>query len=162
MAETVRSSRVPGTEEDRERSIDLLNTSLADTLYAKMAAKFSHWNVKGAGFYPAHLLFDKVAESLEEASDIIAERITALGGNAEGTIEEVFQTSQLSYSVSADGLVKDHMRALADLLGRISDRYQVGIRECPDADLASQDVFITLTRDVDKLIYFVETDLRSN
>lgn len=162
MTETVRSSRVPVSLDDRACSIDLLNNALADTLYAKLATKFSHWNVKGTGFYPAHLLFDKVAEALEEASDTIAERITALGGNAEGTIEEVFQTSQLSYGAGADSQVKEHMKALADLLGRVSDRYQIGIKQSPDADAASQDVFITLSRKIDKLIYFVETDLRSN
>lgn len=162
MAETVRSSRVPQSEEDREHSIDLLNVALADTLYAKMSAKFSHWNVKGSGFYPAHLLFDKVAETLEEASDTIAERITALGGDAEGKLEEVFQTSQFSYNVGANSQVYDHMKALADLLGQVSDRYQVGIREVADNDMSTQDVFITLQRDVDKLIYFVETDLRTS
>jgi len=48
-------------------------------------AKIAHWNVKGEDLYQLHLLFDSIAEHVEDAIDLIAERVTALGGRANGT-----------------------------------------------------------------------------
>ena len=42
-----------------------------------------------------HLLFDKVAEEVEEQADIVAERVMALGGTASGTIEEIAKNTSL-------------------------------------------------------------------
>jgi DNA-binding ferritin-like protein len=67
---------IPG---DRRPLIELLNAHLADAIDMQTQAKFAHWNVKGEGFYQLHLLFDSLAEHLEEAVDLIAEQITALG-----------------------------------------------------------------------------------
>ena len=63
----------------------LLNARLADTIDLQLQAKQAHWNVKGPNFIALHELFDKVADAAEEASDMLAERLVALGGRAEGT-----------------------------------------------------------------------------
>ncbi len=51
----------------------------------KTQVKQAHWNVKGMDFYQLHLLFDEMATELEEYIDLVAERVTALGGLAVGT-----------------------------------------------------------------------------
>ena len=54
---------------------------LAASAWAEMCIRDS---VKGPNFIALHELFDKVAESVEEHIDELAERITALGGTAYG------------------------------------------------------------------------------
>jgi len=70
-------SKVNVPENNRRALIDLLNARLVDTIDMQTQAKFAHWNVKGEDFYQLHLLFDSIAEHVEDAVDLIAERVTA-------------------------------------------------------------------------------------
>src|ERR1700733_16178233 len=84
LAETVRS-----------KAIELLNSRLADCLDLQSQTKQAHWNVRGASFIALHKLFDEVSESVEEYSDLIAERAVQLGGIARGTARVVAAKSSL-------------------------------------------------------------------
>jgi len=164
MAESVRPTNIQLSEEAREECIDALNHSLANTLYAVLASKFAHWNVKGTGFFPAHELFDKVYEFYADSADKIGERITALGGNAEGLLSDVSMNSDIEYDANADDNVHDHMKAMADMLGQVGNDYRKGIelvRVETVNDQATQDLFIEICREADKLLYFLEADLRN-
>jgi starvation-inducible DNA-binding protein len=145
----------------KEECANILNDCLANTLYAVLSSKFAHWNVKGTGFYPAHLLFDKIYEFYSDSADTLAERITALGGIARGELIDVSSTSEISYDANANSTVKEHMQAMADMLGQVSNAYRQGI-EATSADKATQDVLIELTRSADKFLYFLEADLRAS
>ena len=74
----------------RTKVVELLNARLADAIDLGTQTKHAHWNVKGANFIALHELFDKLAESVEDQIDTIAERVTALGGRALGTISSGF------------------------------------------------------------------------
>ena len=80
------STRNDLSREVRGRMIELLNQQLADTFDLYSQTKQAHWNVKGAQFFQLHELFDKLAEELQGYVDQIAERATALGGLATGTV----------------------------------------------------------------------------
>ncbi len=80
----------------RSTMIALLNQQLADTFDLYSQTKQAHWNVKGVQFYQLHLLFDQVAESIFEYVDMIAERVTALGGYARGTARMAAADSRLT------------------------------------------------------------------
>lgn len=164
MAE-VRKTRIDLSDDERAVSIDCLNDCLANTLFAVLASKFAHWNVKGAGFLPAHRFFDEVYKFYSDSADTIAERITALGGTAEGLLYDVSGTSKITYNASASSNVKDHQVAMADMLGQVGNFYRSGIdtvkSEDGFGDYATQDVFIELCREADKLLYFLEAELRA-
>jgi starvation-inducible DNA-binding protein len=72
----------------REQMVTLLNLQLADTSDLYSQVKQAHWNVKGPQFFQLHELFDGLAEALEQYVDLLAERVTALGGDALGTCTE--------------------------------------------------------------------------
>ena len=74
--------------------VTLLNNRLADAIDLGTQAKQAHWNVKGPNFIALHELFDQIAEHIEDHVDTLAERITALGGTANGTIAAVSRTTQ--------------------------------------------------------------------
>lgn len=82
------TTRMSLPEKDRIEVIALLNKTLASTADLYAQCKQAHWNVKGPEFIALHKLFDEVAERIEEQVDIVAERITSLGGTALGTIQQ--------------------------------------------------------------------------
>lgn len=163
MAGTVRSTMNSLSEEARIVCVDILNDCLANTLYAVLASKFAHWNVKGTGFYPAHKLFDEVYEFYSGAADTLAERITALGGDAEGLLTDVASSSTIEYGADETDQVHEHIQAMATMISQVANQYRQGIeivRVSEVNDQCTQDVFIELAREADKFLYFLEADLR--
>ncbi len=148
--------------EEREKIIELLNSRLADSLDLKSQAKQAHWNVKGMSFIGLHELFDRVATEVEVYTDTIAERITALGGTALGTARVTAQKSSLSeYPLEiVDG--RDHVDALSTALSTFGKNVRQGIDEADNLkDKDTADLFTEVSRDVDKLLWFVEAHIQS-
>ena len=141
----------------REKLIGILNQSLADSIDLVYQAKQAHWNVKGANFIALHELFDRVATELDVHVDDIAERITSLGGVALGTVRLSAQKSSLAeypHEIS-DGTA--HVDALSTALADFGKKARKNIDttdELGDKDTA--DLFTGISRNVDKLLWFVE------
>lgn len=146
----------------RTKVTESLNARLADAIDLGAQAKHAHWNVKGPNFIALHELFDKVAESIEEHIDELAERITALGGTAHGTIATVASATSLApYPENiVEGL--QHVDALAAALAQFGKKIRKGIDEAGkqgDADTA--DLYTGISREVDKYLWFLEAHLQS-
>jgi starvation-inducible DNA-binding protein len=160
--QTTFDTRINVPAENRQQIIAILNARLADTLDLQTQTKFAHWNVKGTDFYQVHLLFDTIAEHVEDAIDLIAERITALGGIANGTLRQAVEASSLKeYNLNA----RDSMEHVEALLGQVSIVANAA-REAIDqteelADKATSDLFTQIVRDMDKDIYFLEAHLQA-
>jgi starvation-inducible DNA-binding protein len=140
---------------------ELLNERLADLLDLQLQAKQAHWNVKGPQFIALHELFDSVAEELEDYVDDTAERIVALGGRAEGTVQALAKRSKLTaYPLDiTDG--RDHVEALSTALATAGKAVRAAIdqaNEFGDADTA--DLFTGVSRGLDKKLWFVEAHLQ--
>ena len=146
----------------RIRMVELLNSRLADAIDLGTQAKYAHWNVKGPGFIALHELFDKVAESVEDQVDTIAERATALGGRALGTLGSVARRTTLKgYPEEiTEGLA--HVDALSAALADYGARVRAAIAasdELGDADTA--DLFTGISRETDKHLWFLEAHLHA-
>lgn len=154
-------TRIDIDQNTRQQLIAILNARLADTLDVQSQAKFAHWNVKGKDFHQLHLLFDSIAEHLEEGVDSIAERVTALGGVASGTVRQAAAASQVP---EFDFNTKDGMeivRVLSDRLAALSNGAREAIDETDElGDKATADLFTELVRAMDKDLYFLEAHLR--
>ena len=140
----------------------LLNGRLADTIDLQLQAKQAHWNVKGPHFIALHELFDKVADAAEEASDMLAERLVALGGRAEGTVQAVDKRTTLRpYNLTlASG--PDHVQAVAAAIATVARATREAIDDADRAgDKGTSDLFTELSRDLDKLLWLVEAHLQS-
>ena len=146
----------------RDKSIALLNQQLADTFDLFSQVKQAHWNVKGPNFIALHKLFDELAEEVEEFTDIIAERATALGGTALGTARMAATASRLTeYPTDAiDG--RQHLEALSARVAALGKSTRTAIdmaTEFGDADTA--DLFTQVSRELDKQLWFLEAHLQS-
>src|SRR5476649_766400 len=72
-------------EKTSETISENLSRVLADTYMLYLKTHAYHWNVTGPMFASLHLLFEKQYTELHDATDLIAERIRALGHFAPGT-----------------------------------------------------------------------------
>ncbi|SRR6266511_516612 len=141
----------------REKIVALLNARLADAVDLQSQAKQAHWNVKGPQFIALHELFDKVAETAEEAVDLIAERAVQLGGTAFGTVRMAAKRSSLNEYPSSITSGPEHVGALSNAQAAFGRAVRVALEESlklGDADTA--DLFTEISRDADKLLWFVE------
>ena len=155
-------TRVDIPEPSREKLVALLNARLADTFDLYSQLKQAHWNVKGSDFIQLHELYDTIAESVLEYVDEIAERATALGGLALGTARLAAEASTLEeYPLDAVAGM-DTVEAIADRLGAYAAAVRTAIEtaiELDDQDTG--DLFIEVSRTIDKHLWFVEAHLQS-
>jgi starvation-inducible DNA-binding protein len=147
----------------REALAGLLNERLADLIDLKLQAKQAHWNVKGPNFIALHKLFDEIAGAIDEHVDTVAERITTLGGTAEGTVSAVSKhTSLPAYSLkTVSG--HDHLEALSTAVATAGNLVRAAIdktNELGDADAA--DIFTAASRTLDQYLWFLEAHLQSD
>jgi len=147
---------------DRRTKINLvLNQQLADAVDLVSQVKQAHWNVKGPAFWQLHTLFDEVAERAEGWIDELAERITALGGYARGTVRMAAASSTLPELPTdiTDGM--DYVAAVAERLATFANSAREAIEwagKLGDADTA--DLFTEVSRSADKYLYFLEAHLQ--
>lgn len=149
-------------KETREKMIATLNSRLADASDLKSQAKQAHWNVKGMSFIALHELFDQVATQAEGYTDLIAERVTILGGTALGTVRVAASNSTLSeYPLEiTDGA--DHVDALSSALADFGKKVRANIDEADDlGDMDTADLFTEVSRGIDKLLWFVEAHIQA-
>ena len=91
-------------------SIEGLNKVLAETYILYLKTQNYHWNVNGRRFRDLHLMFEEQYTELSAAIDEIAERITALGGEAKGTFKQFIGVSEVEEPEkipAAEAMVKE-------------------------------------------------------
>ena len=144
----------------RQANIDLLQLRLADAVDLFTQVKQAHWNVRGPQFMTLHQLFDQVAEIVEAQGDDIAERITALGGRADGTARVAARSSLAEYPLDiVDGSA--HVAAVADRLAAFGKSVRAGIEAAAGAgDADTSDLFTGISREIDKQLWFLESHLQ--
>ena len=147
----------------RTKVVEVLNARLADAIDLQFQAKQAHWNVKGPNFIALHELFDRIAGELGGHADDMPERVTALGGTAEGTIQAVAGRSKLP--VYPLGLTEGraHLEALAGALARFGKSVRKAIDETGKAgDADTSDLFTGVSRGADKNLWLVEAHLQAD
>src|SRR5437868_4542329 len=125
--------------EKREPIITLLNQQLADTFDLYSQTKQAHWNVKGAQFFQLHELYDKLAAELIEHVDTIAERATALGGTALGTLRMAAKATRLGDYPEDAVASQTSLKALVERYAALATSTRAAIDEADklgDADAA--------------------------
>ena len=148
-------------EKVRRNVIVILNDRLADAIDLQSQIKQAHWNVKGPHFMALHELFDKISDAVLQQIDEIAERVTSLGGTAEGTVAVASKRSKLKNYPLSITAGKDHLFYLSTQLSVVGK----AAREAIDAtdrlgDKDTADLFTGLSREMDKYLWFIEAHLQ--
>jgi starvation-inducible DNA-binding protein len=156
------TTRTDIPETTRVKTIQLLNGTLAAALDIWSQSKQAHWNVKGKDFYQLHLLFDDVASALYEHIDTIAERITSLGGVANGTARQSAKNSVLTEYPDTEKMTEeDHLNALADRLAMYAKHLREAMNKTSEwNEQDTNDLYVEVSREVDKKLWFLEAHLQ--
>jgi len=156
------NTKIDLSKDAREKLISLLNSRLADASDLKSQVKQAHWNVKGMSFIALHELFDSIATLVEGHVDLIAERVTTLGGTAMGTVRLAAENTSLSeypHEIT-DGAA--HVDALSTALADFGKLVRKGIDEATDlGDQDTADIFTEISREMDKQLWFVEAHIQA-
>jgi starvation-inducible DNA-binding protein len=154
------ASRIDIADHDRKAAIQVLQARLSDALDLQSQLKQAHWNVRGIAFFGLHQLFDKVHDEVEGFADALAERITTLGGVADGRVQTTAATTQLYEYALQIQAGEDHLRAIAAVLAQFGKSLRSGVDAAamiPDADTA--DLLTEVSRATDRQLWFVEAHL---
>jgi starvation-inducible DNA-binding protein len=146
----------------REKVVPILQARLADSVDLFTQVKQAHWNVKGPHFIALHELFEKIAKVVEGQGDMLAERITALGARADGTVRVAAIHSTLTEFPldTNDGLV--YVAAVADKLSLFGKALRASIElSAKLRDAVTADVFTEVSRAIDKQLWLVEAHLQA-
>jgi len=158
-SEKLYASRLDLSEKVRSEMVHLLNETLATTLDLWTQIKQAHWNVKGKEFYQYHLLFDQIAGEVYEYIDMVAERITALGGVANGTVRMSAEHSSLKEYPNDLVQGEEHVAALADRLALYGKHVRNGIEKAGADDADTADLYTEISRTIDQRLWFLESIL---
>jgi starvation-inducible DNA-binding protein len=154
-------TKIDLSEKVRRNVAGILNDRLAYAIDLQSQIKQAHWNVKGPNFIALHELFDKLSDVMLEQIDEIAERVTSLGGTAEGTVAVAAKRSKLKNYPLSITAGKDHLFYLSTQLsvyGKVVGASITDTDELGDADTA--DLFTGISREIDKYLWFLEAHLQ--
>ncbi len=145
----------------REVIIRILTANLATAIDLGLQAKLAHWNVRGPNFIGLHELFDKVAGMASEHADLIAERIGQLGGAVHANLPSITKKSQLGGFSNSLSKEKEITKALVKALAAFAKMARQAIDDTDDADdEVTSDLMTQVTRETDKMLWFVEAHLQ--
>jgi starvation-inducible DNA-binding protein len=148
-------------EAKRQQVAVILNDRLADAIHLGLQVKQAHWNVKGPNFIGLHELFDAIYAIVQTHVDEIAERITAFGGTAEGTLAAVTARSHLPAYPTDLVNWRDHVATLSNSLALFGKAVRADIDRTADlGDAGTADLFTGISREIDKQLWFVEAHLQ--
>jgi starvation-inducible DNA-binding protein len=161
MNQIMHRTRNSMPEKKRIELAAMLNQSLADTLDLYNQAKQAHWNIKGQNFIAMHKLLDDLAEGLVEQVDIIAERVTGLGGTAYGTTQHIAQATHLRAYPLDIFAINDHIEHLTQNIAILGEMTRTNIDKTDELDdFGTNDLYIDLIRFLDKYMWFLEAHIQ--
>lgn len=144
----------------RQRMCALLNARLADAIDLAGQAKQAHWNVKGPNFAALHTLFDQLHANVAAHVDVIAERIVALGGTADGTTQTVAHATTLPVYPRDIRSGRDHLDRLSLAFAAFGKAARAGIDAADEAgDAVTADLFTAVAAATDKDLWMIEAHL---
>jgi len=141
----------------REKIVALLNEQLAILLDLQSQCRQAHWNVRGRSFYSYHKLFENLADLVGEHVDPTAERATALGGSANGTVRMVAARSPLpEYPPKLDNDI-EHVAAVMERFAEASTLARNAVDAATEAgDAGTADLLTAISRSIDQGLWFLE------
>jgi len=155
-------TRIDIEADTRKQLIELLNQQLADATDLFTQTKQAHWNVKGMDFFQLHTLFDTLAKIPRKQADLLAERATALGGMALGTVRMAAENSTLPEYPTETVEGREVVDLMVERWAAYAASTRAAVRRSGELDEpTTEDLFTELSREVDESLYFLEAHLQS-
>ncbi|HXG18704.1 MAG TPA: DNA starvation/stationary phase protection protein Dps [Methylomirabilota bacterium] len=153
-------TRIGMPPEIRLDVITLLNQTLACTMDLRSQVGQACWNIKGKDFSLLHPLFSTMLNELQAYTDMVAQRITVLGGVVMGTVRMAARQSKLPEYPDAVMEGDGHVQALAERFGRYAVTLRENITLVADVeDAGSAAIYTDISRRVDRQLWVLESHL---
>jgi starvation-inducible DNA-binding protein len=146
--------------EIRAYLITLLNQTLAGTMDLRSQVQHAAWNVKGHGFMQLRALFETIASELDTHMDLVAARITVLGGMVQGTVRTAATQSMLpeypSHLMTGDA----HVLAMTERVAHYTTAIRAALELATNIeDGATTDIYTNISCGMETQLSLLETYL---
>lgn len=133
-----------------EKVVAGLQESLVDLIDLSLQAKQAHWNVYGSHFRSVHLQLDEVTDEVRLASDDVAERLVAIGGEPDGRAATVASSSKVD-ALSGGRLADDKViRQFEERLQATADRIKGHLDGIEEEDPLTHDLLVGIATGLEK------------
>lgn len=146
---------------DRETLQTTLQSALYDMVHLQLVTKQAHWNVVGPNFRSVHLQLDEIWAFVQESTDEIAERLTALGMSPDGQGSEVSANTRVQ--TIAPGFHRDleTVELMAQRLHTTSEDLREGLEPIEDVDTVTADLLHGVIEGLEKHLWMLRAHLIS-
>ncbi len=145
------------SSQTRQAVCGILQAQLVDAIDLSSHLKQAHWTMRGPNFIGLHTLLDTLYTQVSDQADMVAERIAALGGQAEGTVDVSAKDSRLPRYPLNIVSPSDHIETLSRSLAAYGKTAREGINASSDAgDEGTADLFTEIVRAADKSLWLIE------
>ena len=131
-------------------SIQALQQTLIELQQLKLQLKQAHWNVSGTLFYPLHELLQDHFDGANKYSDMVAERLLAIGVSADGRATTILRTSRVP---EYEGGFTDDAHVISWFTQNyrlVSDEVGQGIKATNDSDPSTSNLLQEVQGVIDK------------
>ncbi|WAX81497.1 Dps family protein [Streptomyces sp. KMM 9044] len=157
------SYTVPGmSTQDSQHISELLQTRLHALNDLHLTLKHVHWNVVGPHFIAVHEMIDPQVDKVRAMSDDLAERISTLGGQPNGTPGAlVDRRTWNDYSIGRAEAI-EHLGALDLVYTAVIKDHREVMQATETSDPVTQDMLIGQLRGLELFQWFVRAHLESS
>lgn len=157
------SYTVPGmSTQDSQRIIGMLQMRLHSLNDLHLTLKHIHWNVVGPHFIAVHEMLDPQVDKVRGMTDDIAERISTLGGEPNGTPGAlVSERTWNDYSIGRAESI-EHLGALDLVYAAVIKDHRKAMQATETSDPVTQDLLIEQLRGLELFQWFVRAHLESS
>jgi starvation-inducible DNA-binding protein len=127
-----------------------LQATLVELIDLGLQAKQAHWNVVGPAFKPVHEFLDAMVAEYREWYDMVAERLSAIGGSPDGRSATVAATTPLPILPAGPIVDQAALVAFDERVTLVATNVRTRAEVLGDADVATQDALIEVLRGLEQ------------
>ena len=129
---------------------EALQATLVELIDLSLQAKQAHWNVTGPTFRPVHAFLDELATEYRDWYDLVAERLTTIGGSPDGRIATVATATPLPALPSGRIADQDVLAGFDQRVTMVAADVRHRAEGPAASDAATQDLLIEILRGLEK------------
>ena len=145
------------SDEDRDATVAVLQSSLVDLIDLALQGKQAHWNLAGPHFRSVHLELDEIIATARLGSDEVAERIATIGASPDGRVAQVESGTRLDPFPGGFLSVESTVTTFSDRLATTIGGLRSGIEVLGDLDPISQDILISTSGELEKQLWMLQS-----